>query len=32
MNKTVLKTIEYGLTTASLLFGLLFIALIIYGV
>jgi len=32
MNKTILKAIEYGLTTASLLLGILFVGLIIYGV
>lgn len=31
MNKNILKTIEYGLTAAGLLIGLLFIVLIIRG-
>ncbi len=31
MNKTLLKAIEYGLTTAGLLIGMLFLALIIHG-
>jgi len=32
MDKTILKAIEYSLTTASLLLGILFIVLILYGV
>jgi hypothetical protein len=32
MNKTVLKAIEYGLTAAGLLIGILFVVLIIRGV
>ena len=32
MNKTILKTIEYSLTTASLLLGIMFIVLLFYGV
>lgn len=31
MNKTILKTIEYALTTAGVLIGILFIVLIIRG-
>ncbi len=31
MNKTILKAIEYGLTAAGLLIGVLFIILIIRG-
>ncbi len=31
MNKTLLKMIEYGLTAAGLIIGILFIALIIRG-
>lgn len=32
MNKTVLKAIEYGLTAAGLLIGILFVVLIVRGV
>jgi len=32
MNKTILKTIEYGLTVAGLLIGILFVVLIVRGV
>jgi hypothetical protein len=32
MNKTILKVIEYVLTAASLLIGILFIVLIIRGI
>jgi hypothetical protein len=32
MNKNILKAIEYGLTAAGLLIGLLFIVLIVRGV
>ncbi len=31
MNKALLKTIEYGLTAAGLLIGILFIVLIVRG-
>lgn len=31
MNKNILKAIEYGLTTAGLLIGILFIVLILRG-
>jgi hypothetical protein len=31
MNKTILKAIEYGLTTAGVIIGILFIILIIRG-
>jgi hypothetical protein len=31
MNKTILKAIQYGLTTAGLLIGMLFLVLIIRG-
>jgi hypothetical protein len=32
MNKTILKAIEYGLTAAGLIIGLLFIVLIVRGI
>jgi hypothetical protein len=32
MNKNILKIIEYGLTTAGLLIGILFIVLILQGI
>ena len=32
MNKTILKAIEYGLTAAGLLIGVLFIVLIVRGI
>jgi hypothetical protein len=32
MNKSLLKTVEYGLTAASFLIGVLFLVLIVRGV